>query len=263
MRTLIVFFLLITQNFCVLASETIPEQSYLGLVNASQQRSPDHILELWGNHDYLGSETYADSFNLRYFNPLNIGSWSGIVRLDAIYTANYGPLLEAQSTGTYTPTNTFVTIWGGQADWLVNLGGRIIVPLGNKGQLSAGPQISTSYRPVNGERNLLSDISPLARFMFGLDSKAPPGYEPTPLARRLDLFPTIGLNLGPNTQIRFWDENGIAFNSVNGGWFVPIDAMVTHRLSNHFLIAIGAAKQVVQTYQLYDWSVYGKIAFNF
>jgi len=39
--------------------------------------------------------------------------------------------------------------------------------------------------------------------------------------------------------------------------------MVTHRFNKDFLIAIGASKQVVQTYQEYNWSVYGKLSFNF
>jgi hypothetical protein len=45
--------------------------------------------------------------------------------------------------------------------------------------------------------------------------------------------------------------------------YVLIDAMVTHRLNQHFLVALGASKQVVQTYQQYDWSFYGKLSFNF
>jgi hypothetical protein len=99
--------------------------------------------------------------------------------------------------------------------------------------------------------------------MYGFDSKAAPGSTPPALLRRLELYPTIGINLSSSTQIRFWDENGINYNSAGGGWFVPIDAMVTHRINQNLLIAIGAAKQVVQTYQQYDWSVYSKISLNF
>ena len=39
--------------------------------------------------------------------------------------------------------------------------------------------------------------------------------------------------------------------------------MVTQRINKNLLVAIGGAKQVVQTYQLYNWSVYGKIVLSF
>jgi hypothetical protein len=61
-----------------------------------------------------------------------------------------------------------------------------------------------------------------------------------------------------------WDENGIVWNTGGGGgWFIPLDAMVTHRLNKSFLFAVGASKQVVQSYPVYDWSFYGKLSFNF
>jgi len=39
--------------------------------------------------------------------------------------------------------------------------------------------------------------------------------------------------------------------------------MVTHRVNRHFLFAVGASKQVVETYQQYKWMVYSKASFNF
>ena len=73
----------------------------------------------------------------------------------------------------------------------------------------------------------------------------------------------MGLQLNPRTQIRFWDENGILYNTAGGGWFVPLDAMVTHSISKHLLFAVGASKQVVQTFRSFDWSIYGKISLRF
>jgi len=85
-----------------------------------------------------------------------------------------------------------------------------------------------------------------------------------PLIRNLNIFPTLGLNISPSTQVRLWDENGIVWNTGGGGgWFVPLDAMVTHRINKSFLFAVGASKQVVQSYSVYDWSFYGKLSFNF
>jgi hypothetical protein len=247
----------------VCATEQTSGAPILGLVNASQERSQDHILEFWGYHASQGSENYADTLKLRYYNPLNIGSWHGTVRLDTAYTAVYGPQLPAQSTGTFSPNNAMVTIWGGQADWFANVGARVLAPLGNTGQWLAGPQVSTSYKPAGSGQSVLSDISPLARYMMGFNRKAPTASSLPAVDNHLELYPTVGLNLGASTQLRFWDENGAVFNSAGGGWFVPIDAMVTHRLNKNLLFAIGGAKQVVQTYPLYNWTVYGKISLNF
>ena len=235
----------------------------LGLVNTSQDRSQDRILEFWGYHEYDGSQNYADTLKLRYYNPLNIGDWHGTVRLDTAYTASYGPQLPDQATGTYTPNNAMITIWGGQAGWLANVGARLVAPLSNSGQWLAGPQISSSFAPEGSGQKVLSDISPLARYMFGFSPRAPTGSSLPPLISRLELYPTVGLNLSPSTQIRFWDENGAIYNAAGGGWFVPIDAMVTQRINKNWLVAIGGAKQVVQSYPLYNWTVYGKISLTF
>ena len=257
------FSLLCIPAAIVCAMEQSSSTPILGLVNASQERSQDHILELWDYHAAQGAGNYADTLKLRYYNPLNLGSWHGTMRLDTAYTAVYGPTLAAQSTGTYSPNNTMLTIWGGQADWFANVGARILAPLGNTGQWLAGPQVSTSFKPAGGGQNILSDISPLARYMMGFNRKAPTSASLPPVDNHLELYPTVGLNLSSSTQLRFWDENGAVYNSAGGGWFVPIDAMVTQRINRNLLIAIGGAKQVVQTYQLYNWTVYGKISLSF
>jgi len=106
----------------------------------------------------------------------------------------------------------------------------------------------------------------LIRYMYGFDTKNN-SYAINPsqpaLLRSFQMFPTAGFQLAPNTILRLWDENGIIYNTAGGGWFIPIDAMVTHRLTKNLVIAVGASKQVVQTYRQYDWSTYGKISYNF
>ena len=261
LRTLTFLLLCISSALACAAEQT--STPILGLVNASQDRSENRILEFWGYHEYDGSQNYADTLKLRYYNPLNIGDWHGTLRLDTAYTAAYGPLLPAQSTGTYSANNAMVTIWGGKAGWFGNVGARVVAPLSDVGQWLAGPQVSTSFTPAGSSKSLLADISPLARYMIGFNAKAPSGFSPPPLASRLELYPTVGVNLGPSTQIRFWDENGAVYNAAGGGWFVPIDAMVTQRINKNLLLAIGGAKQLVQTYQFYNWAVYGKVSLPF
>jgi hypothetical protein len=166
--------------------------------------------------------------------------------------------------------NTVLTFWGNHPNflprWGANLGARVIFPFGNNGQWAAGPQVGASFKPKGNNPLEITDFSPLARYMYGFDTKSN-SFQVNPdqpsLIRNLQLYPTVGFRLGANTQLRMWDENGAVFNSSGGGWFVPIDAMVTHRVNKHFLFAVGASKQIIQSYLQYDWSVYSKVSFNF
>jgi hypothetical protein len=260
----------------VAANETQSENAskfsdnFLGLNTASNQVSIPHILEFWGYHNWYEQEEQSNTLKLRYYQPLQIDRWQGIMRLDTSYVSLYGPDLPQQSSGNYNAGNTMLTIWGNHPNllntWGGTLGGRIIFPFGNNGQWAAGPQMGTVFIPPEGSKTALADFSPLVRYMYGFYSKnsalAESLNQPA-LARRLELYPTIGFNLSPSTQLRFWDENGIVLNTAGGGWFVPIDVMVTQRLDKSFLVALGASKQVVQSYQQYNWSLYGKISLSF
>lgn len=263
-------FCLFAQLALVFANESKYSGEYLNLQSDHNPFSDQHILEFWGYHNTYAPQAQSDTLKLRYYQPLHIDQWRGTMRLDTSYISAYGPLLPAQSSGTYTAGNTLLTIWGNHPgilkNWDGTLGGRIIFPFGNNGQWAAGPQVGMVFHSADISTSPLADFSPLARYMYGFYSKnsalANSLNQPA-LARRLELYPTLGFNIAPNTQIRFWDENGMVYNSAGGGWFVPVDAMVTHRLNKHFLFAVGASKQVVQTYQQYDWSFYGKLSFNF
>lgn len=238
--------------------------------NDSQQLSNNKVLEFWGYHNYQGNDNYQNTLRLRYYNPLETGDWRGRIRLDTAYVANFNSVTSANNSGQYSPGNTMVTIWGQDRHFLKPLralvGARVTFPFGNNGQWAIGPQLSWSFLPEIDTKLHVTDFSPLIRYMYGFDTKnnslvVNPG-QPA-LQRNLQMFPTIGFQLGPNTMLRFWDENGIVYNSAGGGWFVPIDAMVTHRLSRHWVIAIGGSKQLVETYKQYDWTAYGKVSFNF
>lgn len=154
-----------------------------------------------------------------------------------------------------------LTVWGGLPDWRANLGARVIFPFGQSNQWAMGPQISTSLAPASSNKSVLADFSPLIRYLYGFDSKG--NAAQNPLLRNFYAFPTLGFKLTENTQIRLWDENGVVYNTTGGGWFVPVDAMLTQRINQHFSFAIGASKQVIQTYQQYNWSLYGKVSLNF
>jgi hypothetical protein len=238
--------------------------------NISEQYDRDRILEFWGYHDSQGSELYKNTIRLRYYQPLNINRFNGTLRLDTSYVREYGAGIPITSSDRYSESNTMLTFWGNHPNllpsWGANLGARVIFPFGNNGQWAAGPQVGASFRPKGNNPLEITDFSPLARYMYGFDTKSN-SFQVNPnqpsLIRNLQLFPTVGFRLGRNTQLRLWDENGLVYNSAGGGWFVPIDGMVTHRVNKHFLFAVGASKQVVQSYLQYDWSLYSKVSFNF
>jgi hypothetical protein len=265
------FFILLVQNsFAQDAPIEVQPSSFLGLKNDSFNYSKQSILELWAYQNGYGNDDLSDMYKLRFYQPLSIHQWKGMMRIDTAISSTWGPNAPGQSSGQFSAGNTMLTSWGMPPAFLpnlnLNLGGRIIFPFGNNGQWAVGPQLSATFAPQSPSKSLLSDFSPLVRYMYGFDSKnnsfaANPSQPP--LLRTLQLFPTVGLQLTPATQIRFWDENGMLYNTAGGGWFVPLDAMVTHSISKHLLFAIGASKEVVQTFQAYDWSIYGKISIRF
>jgi hypothetical protein len=238
--------------------------------NDSQQLTNSKVLEFWGYHNYEGGDNYQNILRMRYYNPLEAGDWRGRIRLDTAWASNYNSISSANNSGQYSAGNTMVTIWGQDRTFLKPLGAlvgaRVIFPFGNNGQWAAGPQLGWSFVPEVDSMLHVTDFSPLMRYIYGFDTKNnSQTINPSQpaLARNLQLFPTIGFQLSPDTMLRFWDENGAVYNSAGGGWFVPLDAMVTHRLSKHWVFAVGASKQLVQTYRQYDWSTYAKVSFNF
>jgi hypothetical protein len=238
--------------------------------NDSQQLTNSKVLEFWGYHNYDGNDNYQNILRLRYYSPLEFGDWRGRIRLDTAYASNFNSISSANNSGQYSAGNTMVTIWGQDRTFLKPLGAlvgaRLIFPFGNNGQWALGPQLGWSFVPEVDSLLHVTDFSPLMRYIYGFDTKNnSQTINPSQpaLARNLQLFPTIGFQLTPSTMLRFWDENGAVYNSAGGGWFVPIDAMVTHRLSQHLVFAVGASKQVVQTYHQYDWSTYAKVSYNY
>jgi len=238
--------------------------------NDSQRLSTDRVLEFWGYHSFESGSNYENTLTLRYYNPLEAGDWKGRFRLDTSLISSYNTETAGGNTRQYSAGNTMVTIWGQDKEFLNPLralvGARVIMPFGNNGQWAIGPQLSWTLKPEVDTLLHVTDFSPLLRYMYSFDTSknsftVNPGQPP--LARYLSIFPTVGFELTPKTMLRFWDENGMAYNAAGGGWFVPLDAMVTHRLTNNLVLAVGASKQLIQTYPQYNWTAYGKVSFNF
>ena len=271
--------LLISARFCiaalfsVLVSAVYAEDYLVPLDkfnNDSQKLSPESVLEFWGYHEYDGSENYQNTLKLRFYTPLEAGDWRGRFRLDTSVASDYNSTTSPNNAAQFTTGPTLITVWGQNRTVLNPLnalvGARVVFPFGNNNQWAVGPQLSWSFTPQIDTILHVADFSPLIRYMYGFCAKnnnCNGTSNQMPLKRNLELYPTVGFRLGPATMLRFLDENGIIYNSAGGGWFVPIDAMITHRLNRNLEVAIGASKQVVQTFQQYDWMAYGKVSWNF
>ena len=250
-----------------LADETDSNPRYKSV---PQELSNDKNLEFWGYENYQGNSTYTDTLKIRYYTPLNIDSWRGRMRIDTSVVSSNTRGQESNNSGQFSAGNTMLTIWGQDSNHLPNInatvGGRLVLPFGNNGQWAIGPQIRWLFKPTEGVSTPISDFSPLLRYMYGFNTKNNSiNINPNQpaLQRTLQIYPTVGLSITPETQLRIWDENGIMFNTAGGSWFVPLDGMITHRLSREFLFAIGVSKQLVDTYKQYNWSTYGKLSYTF
>lgn len=263
------FFLLLGVLFSTAWAEDAKNHAPL-FVNDSQQLSNQRVLEFWGYHNYQGSDAYQNIGKIRYYNPLEIGDWEGRLRLDASRVSNFNSISSPSSSGEYKAGQTMVTVWGRDKVFLKEMGAlvgaRVIFPFGNNNQWEVGPQLNWSYVPGAQPVLPISDFSPLVRYMYGFYAKNN-GYAENPNqpgpTRSLYMYPTLGYSVTPDLMLRLWDENGIVYNSAGGGWFVPIDAMFLYRVTKNLVFAVGASKQVVQTYRQYDWSTYAKISLNF
>lgn len=238
--------------------------------NDSQRLATDRVLEFWGYHGFDGGNNYDNTLTLRYYNPLEAGDFKGRIRIDTSLVSAYNTDLSGNNSKQYSAGNTMVTIWGQDINYLTPLraliGARVVLPFGNYGQWAVGPQVNWTLTPEEDTLLRVTDFSPLLRYMYSFDTKnnsfAVNPSQP-PLSQYLQIYPTVGFQLSPKTMLRFWDENGMAYNAAGGGWFIPIDAMVTHRLTKNLVLAIGASKQLFQTYRQYDWMGYGKVSLNF
>jgi hypothetical protein len=248
------------------------DDDWLGMENVSNRYTEAPIVQLWYYHQKLSSGAYSNMATLRYFQPIRnpYGSWRGVVRFDQSYFNSFGPSIDDPAQSRYQRGNTMITVWGNHPNvlpnWHGDLGFRVIFPVGNQGQWGVGPQAGMSYqtRKPEGQPGL-SDFSPLARLMFGFNVKNN-GFnkaDEPPTQSALHLFPTFGFDLSPRTQLRLWDENGMVYSHNGGKWFVPIDAMLVHRLTDNFVVALGVSRGIIDEYAQYKLNIYGRISWYF
>jgi len=81
--------------------------------------------------------------------------------------------------------------------------------------------------------------------------------------RRLDLYPEVAFGLSGGWSLALYPENAIAYNEVTRTWFVPIDALLTRRLSKTVEFAFGGAYALVKDDPQFQYVLYGRATFRF
>jgi len=121
-------FILLMQNS--FAQDTVfePQPSiFFSLKNDSFNYSKQSILELWAYQNGYGNDDLSDMYKLRFYQPLSIHQWKGMLRIDTAYSSTWGPSAPSQSSGQFSAGNTMLTIWGMPPaflpSWNLNLGG--------------------------------------------------------------------------------------------------------------------------------------------
>lgn len=222
------------------------------------------VIKLFAFKNRLDDGSYRDTLQLRYYRPLQVNDrHQATLRLDtSFYTDDSHSLPEFSLTGLHLDKVKFtLSAKGAQLseNWQSNFGFRTILPVGSSKQLVLAPQIGAVYKPDQGTYSILSDFSPLIRYLHGVDPKD----DSAKRIRHVELYPTLGFQLGSKTRLRFWDEYGIEYNTRDGRWFIPIDVMLIQQLTEHQHLAIGFSKALVKSYGQYDWTLYGNLTFYF
>jgi hypothetical protein len=217
-------------------------------------------------------DSYFDSATVQYrpriFVPFDFAhGWTFVQRADL-------PFLYTDALGPANP----------DGDWKFRAGDFMIEEILNTPEVAPNMRLFGSVRlvfPTGGEFPFGADqwqvapavgliysrpdlwrgttFFPLARYFFGFDTQSPGVTE----IRRLDLFPTVTLGLAPAWALHLYSENPISYNEQTNKWFVPIDALVTHRVSKSFEYGVGGAVAIVDDDRAYRWLVQARLTFYF
>jgi hypothetical protein len=102
-------------------------------------------------------------------------------------------------------------------------------------------------------------LNPLARYFMSYHTTEPGAAK----VRLLFLFPNVKFALPDSWSLAIYPENPISYNAVTKKWFVPIDLMLTKRLTKTVELGFGGAYGLVKDYPQFDYTIYGQMTFYF
>jgi hypothetical protein len=141
-----------------------------------------------------------------------------------------------------------------------NFGFRLVAPTGGKrpfgsSQWKAAPQFGFSYETTPAPGYTL-ELAPLVRYFHGFGTTRS-GVTTT---RDYYVYPTITLSLPGDWAVALWDENPPIYGARANAWFVPLDIMVSKKISPRFSFGLGAAVKLIDDYPQYKYMIYGRVS---
>jgi hypothetical protein len=222
----------------------------------------DNWLSLQRNTDDSSQWEYQP----RFYIPFNLSrGWTFTQRVDL-------PLSYTDQVGTDNPTGGWKA---GINDWFIEeifatpelaknfhmwASIRLVFPTGGASpfgsdQYQWAPAVSATY--AIPERGIT--FSPAARYFMSFQATEPSATK----IRQLELFPDVTLALPDRWSLAFYSENGISYNAVTNKWFLPIDLMLTKRLTKTIEFGLGGAYGLVKDDPQYDYTIYGRVTVYF
>lgn len=226
-------------------------------------------VETWYFRTSRTDNSFSNMIQPRLYVPFRMdGQWKGMTRLDTSFVSNGGPAYPRESGGEFNPSVTKLTFWAISPEVLTNIttniGARLFLPTGytqkdyGSTQWGIAPQSGFTIKKLR--IGPLSEFAPLFRYYMGVSSVSTP---PTPLGRLLEIYPTVLLRFDEHWALKIWDQRSVTLNTANGRWFVPMDGAIYYYFNQHWSVAGGGSKQIVNDYPQYQWSAYGRIGYHF
>ncbi len=139
---------------------------------------------------------------------------------------------------------------------------RLVMPTGGEAPFGAdqwqiAPGFGFHWRLPDAWRGVT--ISPYVRYFHGFDAGSPG----VTTKRSWDFIPTVTFDLAEKWSLSFYSEQPISYDTRKHDWFVPIEAMFTHRPDKTWEYSFGGAYAVVKDDPAYRWLIQGRLSYYF
>jgi len=137
---------------------------------------------------------------------------------------------------------------------------RLVFPTGGKPPFGAdqwqlAPGFGGTWRLPDVWRGMT--VAPHARYNYGFSAGSPD----VTMKRSWSIFPTFSFSLNEKWSLSFYPEQGATYDVRSGKWFVPVEAMVTHRISKSWAYSMGGAYALVDDAKSYRWLLQARLRF--
>jgi hypothetical protein len=102
-------------------------------------------------------------------------------------------------------------------------------------------------------------LSPVARYFMSYHATEAGAAK----VRQLDLYPAVTVDLPDRWSLAFYPKNPITYNDVTNKWLVPIDVMLTNRVTKSLELGLGSAYALVKDDPQYKYVLYGRVTLYF